>query len=201
MKQYIPLSFILGVSLAVFLLSCHDDTVKPDIQEDFPNSIGSSWEYFLYDSLTDRIDTVSVAITDTTTLPNDEQSTIWIYTYSDKTDTTYVSISGDTVKLYYDVNALWNYRSYIFPLEVGNTWIGGNGDSTIVVTSSAISVTAGEFQNGFLIETNLAGFNRWGTISSWFVPHIGPVRMHRKEFALGPFKNETWELLDYTLMD
>lgn len=164
--------------------------------QDFPNTLGTSWTYGTFDSLTRQTDTAVVTVSGHTILPNTKSVTVWQTAYRSRTDSQYVSVSGDTVTVYYrsDVTV------YVFPFHVGQGWKGPSGnDSNMVTQRGTISVPAGSFQNGFRIQRALSGLNVRKQSSVWLVPLIGIVDVHQTTVGF-EFENTTWRLLAYHIV-
>ena len=200
-KNLIYLSLVLLIPL--LLISCRKKSTvtrshENQVLEYFPNSIGSRFIYFYFDSLSMHSDTVTVSIVDTITYDNIKQLTVWEYIYSSKIDTRYVYSSGDTVKIYNDLENWWINTTYLFPLEIGKGWRGGFiNDTSTVVDQVSITVPAGEFANTFLIEETWGALNEYGYILTWFVPEVGIVKKLNWQRGWSSWARETWELIGY----
>jgi hypothetical protein len=174
--------------------------------EDFPNTIGSRFVYSYFDSVSMASDTVVASIVGMTALDGTpacqslsgrKEATVWEYTYSSKTDSKYVYVSGDTVKICSDLNTWWGNTFYVFPLKVGKGWKGDfPTDTSTVVDRVAISVPAGEFSHAFVIEEKWGALNDYGHVLTWLVPKVGMIKTHRRGWSFG-LANETWELIEY----
>jgi len=197
------LVFICALFLLVISLQCGKKSVNGSEGEpppkfeisDFPNQKGFQFTYSLVDSFVNPVyDTVTVIIKGDTTLPNSKQATIWEYNYSTYTDTFFVTTTNDTLRFY----SRWdNQRArtvYVFPIKVRNEWKGDFAtDTTRVVEEGTVEVPAGNFQKGYRLHESWFGFNDFGDITTWLVPHIGIVKMDRIEYT----SNQKWELIDY----
>lgn len=199
MKKYIiRLSLFMGI---IFFVSCKDNSVdnNPGAVEDFPNEQGISWFYRVIDSLNNTIDTVQVTVSGTSTLSSGEPVTVWLNAFSDSTDSNYVLIKGDSVKIYEDREYLIDNIKLVFPLAVGATWKGDFvSDSSRVLDKIQLTVPAGSFNDVYVIERLYGGFNEYFTMTIWFVPDIGIIKINRRETGFG-FQNETRELISYSI--
>ena len=161
--------------------------------EYFPNTIGTSWTYAIFDSLGRQADTAVVTVAGQTIHAHYGPVTAWRTTYRNRTDSQYVRISGDTMTIYEDNDA----RSYIFPLSVGQQWSGlFLVDTSTVTQRGNICVPAGTFQNGFKVESTVRGFNIRYRKSVWLVPRVGIVDIQVTFVGIG-LETTTWTLLTY----
>lgn len=165
----------------------------------FPNTVGDEWTYFYFDSLAMASDTVRVQVAGKITTPDSRQLTFWTYQYSSRTDTQYVEVRGDTVRMFADPTLFLEKTRFVFPLKVGKSWKGGFvSDSSRVVDSLSVTVAAGSFPTAFVIEETWAAFNDYGIIHTYFVPEVGIVKKHHRGFSFG-LANNYWELLSYRI--
>ncbi|MBI5471104.1 MAG: hypothetical protein HY961_02030 [Ignavibacteriae bacterium] len=168
----------------------------PEYGSDFPNTRGTQWTYARFDSLASRRDTVVVTVFGQVTF-NGRPATIWQQAARSRTDTIYVSVSGDTVRMYNFPFSSSTNSKYIFPLYVGKGWRGDFlYDSSTVTLNGAIPTPAGQFTNGFLVQEEWSTFNDYGHFETWLVPRVGIVKQYRREWGFG-LQKETWELLSY----
>jgi hypothetical protein len=196
--------FLLILLLTLLTASCQKRSTGingPEDRglEDFPNTVGSRFVYFYFDSVSMSSDTVVASIVGMITFDSTKQATVWEYTYSSKTDSKYVYISDDTVKICNDVNTWWGNTIYVFPLKVGKGWKGDFvTDTSTVIDTVAISVPAGEFSHAFVIEEKWGALNDYGQVLTWFVPKVGMIKKHGRGWSFG-LANETWELIEYEI--
>jgi hypothetical protein len=161
---------------------------------DFPNTVGDYWSYAFYDSLSNKSDILTISIVGQTL---DKSISIWQFKYSDRIDTQYVSISGDTVTFSPQISSPWSsYNTkIIFPLIVGNGW-RTYFDTTFISSTNYIGVPAGSFPTAYRIDEIWGGFNDYGTIVSWFVPKVGFVSRYHRGTSFGT-ANESFNLISY----
>ena len=161
--------------------------------EYFPNTIGTSWTYAIFDSIGQRADTAIVTVAGQTIHPYFGPVTALRTAYKNRTDSQYVRISGDTMTIYEENDA----RSYVFPLSVGQRWTGWFLiDTSIVTQRGTISVPMGSFQNGFKVESTVRGYNIFFRKSVWLVPQVGIVDVRLTVVGIG-YETTTWKLLTY----
>lgn len=196
--------FVLFVLIGIMGSCQKKTTMEPDnesILKDFPNDIGDEWTYYYNDSLASYSDTVTVKIVSEMKLDDNRHVKIWEYHYQTKTDTNYVEISGDTVRIYNNLNAQWENTKLVFPLSVGKRWKGDFvTDSSMVIDKVPITLNGNHFQNCYIIEETWSAVEAYGRVMTWFVPEVGIVKKH---FSTGIFifSNEYWELLNFSLVD
>ena len=206
MKASFPL--IVLALLSIINCSCKNSPTqaKDSSAIDFPNKVGDTWTYIHFDSLYRKLDTAFVTIVGQTTMGSNQAATIWQFKSSEGVDTNYVVVSDNAVyfgggvsddTVLYALSAIV-YR-LIFPLKVGNEWSGGYfNDTDRVVNISSIAVAAGNFSTAYeVVETWGLGFNQDWSISRWFVPGVGIVRIYYHGVTPG-MANETYELIRYT---
>lgn len=199
LNRIYPLLFFI-----IIIYGCSKDNssilvpVYTPLLKDFPNTNGTWWAYFYYDSLSNYSDTVIVNVF-RDTLVNNEALKLWKIYFRNRTETNYVKIRGDTLRIYDDLQTYWITSKYVFPLELGNGWKGDFiSDTNQVIDKTNIKIKAGTFSNSFLIKETWKGFNASGQIKTWFVPGIGVVKKH---FTGGNFDvaNIYWELISFNI--
>ena len=198
---------LVGASLFRFC-SCHDTVIDDGFPapEYFPNSVGDTWTYAFFDSISHVADTVQVRVRSQGTIPSrvphkydTEAAYIWELSYKNHADTQYVNLLRDTVNVY---DGQFSYPYFIIPFEVGKHWgssYGLGGDTTTVAMNDSITVSAGHFRSGFFIKRHqyTIGPVSSDDTDSWFVPEVGAVSIHQYD-VLG-FYNVTWALLRYEI--
>jgi len=170
-----------------------------NIDSYFPNSIGTQWRYFYYDSLCNNSDTVIVEIIADTSFANDRIARIWEYRYRTSIKRKYVEFLGDTINIYDNLNTLWGNTKFIIPFEIGEKWKGDFAtDSSYVEENIPLTVIAGNFSECYIIKETWGVFNDYGQIYTWYVPNVGIVKKHHLGWSFGE-ANYYWELMDYYL--
>jgi len=207
---------VLAAFLILSLLGCNTTTgpdsgnttqpPDPAIVADFPNRVGNRWIYSYYDSLSHHSDTVTVTIVGQTTIPGNIPATIWQREFRSYADTAYVTVShdtsSDTVRIISQRNldGQWDNTKFIFPLHVGSGWRGDFvSDTSTVIENRPITVIAGTFVNAFRIKERWGAFNDYGDVSTWLVPEVGAVKIHRNVRRWTEWANEVWELMSYNV--
>ena len=209
------ISTLLLILMVLFLtLSCEKEVPlappKPVTLETFPNTIGSQWEYHVIDNLQIidpnkpeiKIDTVAASISGILTDPEFGEATIWRYNINDSISVIRpVFFSGDTVYIYWN----WINRDRIglvFPFNESDSWRTGgflSGDETTVKEVITVRVPAGLFENVFVLEnktrTTVSTDSR--TITIWFVPNLGPIKINLHEEHAQSVGDTTWTLVDH----
>lgn len=208
--------FITVTVLALLLaVSCEQEVplapAKSGTIDVFPNTLGRQWVYHVIDNLQEldpqkpdpQSDTVTVTISDFITDPGTGlEATVWRYFIPGKPpEARPVFFIGDTVYVY------WNWDNQdriglIFPFEVRDGWKTGglfSGDTTHVDSLVSLRVPAGLFSDVFILQ------NQKRTLSSidkrimriWFVPNLGPIRIHLHEEHALSVGDTTWTLISH----
>ena len=208
---------VFGVSLviAVFSLSSCGDDDNPTgsgLVNQLPNQVGMLWVYEVYDSLTQKTDTVQVSITDkvASITPGFIWKTFWKSTQA--LSIKIADIAGDTLDFVIDTTFIAPpLERFVFPLSLGSQWeISRNApayDSSEVTEIVTVKVPAGQFFKCALIERkNYDGFEGgYDSIATWIAPNVGIVSRYFRSIGAdggGGFfvtKNQTWELINYDL--
>lgn len=207
--------FILIVMLA--LGSCQEkvpvEPIKAGSVKDFPNSVGSSWTYHVIDNLQPVdsikpvyiIDTVVTTIDRFATDPQFGLAAVWTYIFNNNPSQQIperpVIIRGDTVYMY------WNFQNndkigLVFPFDIRDSWQTGgllSGDRTTVIDTTAITLGGSIFNKVYVLENNwrtsISTDSR--TITMWFVPDFGIIKMHFHEEHALSVGDTTWLLFDH----
>lgn len=221
MKRIYRKSYLLVISvfLALLLNSCQEASINPYVPgppekyptiADFPNTVGSWWEYEVYDSLNSYFDYIHVEITSEIKNPNGQKATIWQYTTRGQLiQEDIVAIEGDTVKIYnyfMVIDSLTNFsvkNLIVFPLKVGSSWISSvvemkneiyYGDSTWVERKYKKSVPAGDFDGAYEIVSGTRGiYPPYESIT--FYPGVGILNKTYNYFKEG--NNLYYNLVNY----
>jgi hypothetical protein len=211
MKKLIKMLTII-LSFAFLASSCDKDTTKPKTitSNYFPNTVGDSWEYEVYDSSAfNGIPeyTVKVNITSTVKLIDGINANVWQYEYPWGNDTNYVRIIGDTVKTFSltyskTIEDLQFPRTiFLLPFKDENRWNGGlYGIDTFHVSSEGIIKTNFFiFDSCFKIYNHYLGPNLENKYEYWFRPNIGMIQIHFNKYSLGPTYRVLFQLKKYSL--
>ena len=163
----------------------------------FPNTVGNEWHYEVKSLTRNIIDTLKIEIVGSTIMPDGKPANIWAYDseisyfYVDKL---YVTGQDDTVRFYWwPSQQPFIMYSYIIPFTVGNE-LG----SSLVINNDSVSIGLGTFDSGYQI----VGWSYLANHDAWIVPNVGLVKQYLIERGfLGPFAEETWELIYYNLVE
>jgi hypothetical protein len=215
MKTLYFLLTLISIGSSILIIACHKDGAKPNLSKYYPNDLGDSWVYDVVDSAKSTINnpsspthyTVNVTIVGTKKLADGKDASVWKYDYPSGTDTNYVRVSADTVKIYYNgyagtVEAL-NYPSLIFvvPFAINSRWTGkiyGTDTSKVVAISNVASSTQ-TFQNVFKIYHHYIGPNTELNDYYFIKPNVGIVAENLMHYANGPITYRTWKLKSFTV--
>lgn len=200
-------SYILGAS------SCNKDSAKSNTasSEYFPNTIGNYWEYQLQDSTsgypTSASYTVKVTISGIQKLVDGNDAFIWKYEYPSHTDTNFIRIVGDTVKvfdLFYSSSLRYlefPRKIFILPLYDGQQWDGKLLviDNFHVYNAPVVKTGAGSFTDCLNIYHYYLAPNTEYTDSYIFKPNVGFVQISNDHYVMSPRTFQTWNLTRYYL--
>ncbi len=91
------------------------------------------------------------------------------------------------------------FKSYQFPIEIGNSWITyPSGNSSNVFGVSPILVPAGRFFPSYAIDTRYnCGIGCDRREREWVAPLVGVVQKQITDSQLGI--NEIWRLIGYAM--
>lgn len=203
MKKY----FLIFTMSVLAFTSCTKDNVTND-NSTFPNRIGNHWHY-KYTASGAATSYIDVDIIGQATLPDGQNAKIWAYKILTYTDTTYVVSDDQLVKIYdkpcwtCTTQMPYERQRYVLPLQTGNTWFTNStfGDTTKVITQSALTVPAGTFENTYeLFKKRGYVTNSWTSNQIWLTPNVGLTKLNQGEYSLGPvLGNGLWELDNYSL--
>lgn len=206
MKQYLIFA-LLSIFISTLTSSCKKSpTTAPPVayNTEFPNNIGTFWQYKLYDSFYNRIDTVTIKVVRQTTLDNGEPASEWqVTSLYDPTATHYVTNKSDGIRIYNStISSTGALKKYLFPLSIGSTWTTRyNIDTNRVTQAGSISVIAGNFSNAYRINRDVVLLPGYNPIKEdeWFVPNVGMVSRYYFEIGPGYIIKNKWELLNYSI--
>lgn len=215
--------------LGIILWGCTDDEPtgpEPNSIPEFPNSVGTQWVYAVFDSIRETTDTITIAITDTTTLPQTgELASIWIFDpprrfedryYGHIYDSLFVvspasKSGGDTIKVYIRESAPEPAWIYMIPMSVGDYWSWWSPydllpDSSHVEELTTVTTPSDTYTDVYLVSRRYnCGDECGGQLTYWFKPGTGIVMSNRIEiewdFIEGVFKPTiiaSWVLLEHT---
>lgn len=204
----------LAIFTAVIIIgsSCNDDSQKPPEVNTwiYPNEVGDWWVYQVADSLSSAIDTIRVRIEGRDTLNNGDSVTVWVFDDGIEVDTTYLHIgygflttdSGpvlryDTVFIYAGKDLTSLSDIMIFPLRVGDFWMGVTDRDTVrVAEKKRIQTRAGDF-DAYLVQTTRNQFENVINSKKWVAHYLGMARWDFVWLSGTMQGHEGWELLSW----
>ena len=208
-------STLLLISLSLFLaLSCEKEVPlapsKPGTLEMFPNKLGSQWTYHMVDNLQPidstkpekTVDTVAALIDRIIDPSTGTETTIWRYIINNRDIIVRpVFFNEDTVYIYWN----WENRDRIglvFPFKERDSWRTGgilSGDETTVTDVITVKVLTSLLENVFVLEnkTRSTVSTDSRTITLWYVPNLGFIRIHLHEEHAQSVGDTTWTLVDH----
>ena len=150
-----------------------------------------------------EFDTITITIVDSGQFESGSLYTIWEFVSRIGTDTQFVVTGEERLSFQHDTtfSPLWDLY-YDFPLAVGRTW----GIDFIlpvpeVLNKEPIHTLVQHFASSFHTRMNGGGFNVYWTQEDWLVPGVGIVKSRHWQFGFFPWKNRTWTLVDYHLVN
>lgn len=169
-----------------------DKPIEPFTIDKFPNYNNMSWTYQIFDNNSQSVDTIFVQVAESSTVA------IWNYTRTDSSWQEIVSIEGTVAKFFHPDNMIEPFKSYQFPIELGNSWTTyPTGNSSEVISLTPIIVPVGRFFPCYAIETvyrNDSSITQRET--DWITPSVGSIQKTIINDELGI--NEHWRLIDYS---
>ena len=122
----------------------------------------------------------------------------WIH--SSEVDTNFVNSSNEGIKIYSDSYSARFEKNYVFPLSIGNTWVGSfTGEIYSVPTSGTISVQVNSYSNCFNIKRDWYQLNTRVKESEWFLPNVGVIKRSYEKVSVSVNISQYWELFSYHL--
>ncbi len=203
----ISMNSIIGVGssliLCTCLFSCKESVTGPSASSlDFPLTVGSTWTYATFDSLSLARDTVVLTIVGTTTETNASSATQWRYASSGSVDTFTVARFGDTLEF----NTFRLPPTFVFPLTVGKAWKTQMIDSFEVTGQMMVSLPSplGEViaYQATIVHQQTALPNSFVQHDYWVVPGIGIVAVYEQGFNSTVRLERTktvWTLVSYSI--
>ncbi len=199
----------IAFTLLLLAAGCKKNTNTTASGSSFPNDIGDTWHYLVYDTTTVNnavSDTtaynVDVTIVADTTLPGGIMATVWQYQYPDYIDTSFVVQKGDTIEFLNNIN-LQLKKQYIFPFKVNSSWPYAicDLDKVTVTEKTSIQVLQKTFENAFHLTGNAGCPDAVFSIDEWFADNIGIVKSYYNPIGeLILTKHITnWLLMSYSL--
>ncbi|MGH8015047.1 MAG: hypothetical protein ACREBV_02535 [Candidatus Zixiibacteriota bacterium] len=214
-------SRLVAITLSCWLVfaGCTDKVptapIKAASVRNFPNTIGRSWTYHVIDNLQPVdpnkpdpvIDTFSVTIDRLSTDPQSGlTATVWTYERNRiPIPEKLVVIKADTVYKY------WNWQNsdkvgLVFPFDYRDSWETGgflSGDRTTVTDTLSLRVQGGNFPRVYELvnerRTTVSTDKR--TMTFWFVPDFGFIKIHIHEVHALSVGDTTWTLVSHNNPD
>jgi hypothetical protein len=196
--------------LVLLTLGCHKNKSNITSNESFPNKVGDTWHYLVYDTTLVYNDTTAfsqynldVSIVADTTLPGGGTATVWKYQYPGHADTSFVIQSGDTIRFLYNANNLSLIRQYIIPFSVNSSWAYSYCDinKVKVIERTAIQVGQTNFLNSFHLFGSAGCPDGIFGVDEWFADNIGLVKSYYNPFGELIITKHiiSWLLVSYSL--
>lgn len=194
MKTIKTIVFFIGLILTS-MFGCTRQIPAKIEPEYFPNQIGDSWSYSVYDSVSNQSEALNIYIINGTTNYS-VVTTTWLLKYKNFNDTLTVSNNNGSIT-FQPKNSV--KRTYLTPFSVNQTWNESyfSTSSSKVIAKENVTVEAGDFTDVYVIERNIFSLNYHLYEKVYFKPEVGIIKIYSKENNLGPIQIKTWELKTY----
>lgn len=185
----------------VALFSCTDDHAVQQIPNGitlgstyFPNEIGDTWIYDVFDSTRQSQYYVTVNISGNS-IVNGKPAKIWTFKYPYEIDTCYV-VTFDSTVIVYNRDKYSVADNYKVPIKTNNIWLGSwIYDNYKVTNSDYVNLPDKRKLIGYRILERGTSPNYLRLKDEWFVPYLGKVNFFRYEYHNGPANNKIWRLV------
>ncbi len=166
--------------------------IEPFTIDKFPNYDNLSWTYQVFDNNSQLYDTLLVQVAESSTVA------VWSYSTQDTLWQEVVSIEGTVAKFFHPNNMIEPFKSYQFPIELGNNWTTyPTGNSSTVLFATPLTIPAGRFFPCYAIETV---YRNDSSVTQreidWITPSVGSIQKTIINENLGI--DENWRLIDYS---
>ncbi len=185
------------------LINCADDhAVKPEQilqgislgSSYFPNEIGDTWVYDVFDSTRQSRYYVTVEVSGITTVKGNPAK-MWTMKYPYEIDTCYVVVL-DSSRIVYNQDKYSVADNYIIPIKTNKAWQGAwIFDNFRVAGSDSVTLPDKRKLLGFHIVERGTSPNYLRLKDEWFVPYLGRTNFYRYEYHNGPANNKSWKLV------
>lgn len=190
---------------SLLFINCHKSGGKSAAGY-FPNSIGDYWIYNATDSIagssnnpsTPNHYTVKVLVKGSEILADGKPASVWQYQYPFGTDTNFVRIEGDTVKVFslaYSrtvTDLAYPRMIFLLPFQTNKRWDG------YLLTTDSSRITA-DSSGIYTLYHHYIGPNTELNDTYWLQPNVGITAMRFKDYNNGPMLYRTWVLSNYHL--
>lgn len=161
----------------------------------FPSYDFMTRTYEVFDNISQTYDTLIVQVAESSLVA------LWNYNSPDSSWLEIVSIEGTVAKFFNPDNMIEPFKSYEFPIEIGDSWVTYPIGNSSVVGSATLLLLSGErFFPCYPITTNyICGDGCIHYEMEWVCPLIGIVQ--KKVYASHLGIDELWRLIDYSTID
>lgn len=183
--------------LALIIYSCENDEFDNSRHTSyFPDSKGLEWVYQRFDSLNNSLDTIRVKIVDDTIISGILYM-VWDHQYKTSKERFLVSKLNDSVKIFRSSSERID-QLYLIPFEKYDGWVNPDYRFDTSFVSNIQNITIGDknYSDVVLIERKAFCCNDYLIESIWIKPYLGLIKLERRHIILGPYKNETWNLIE-----
>jgi hypothetical protein len=181
--------------------------------ETFPNKVGDTWTYLVNDTTTVSGQTTStvtsydmtVSIVGRKGLAGGLHANVWVYSTPGRSDTCYVTQSGDTIQ-FSDIHEEGMHlfsRQYITPIALNESWpyVHPSIYNVQVASQSDLVVGSNLYQSTFHIYGYAGMPDGIFFIDEWFENNVGTVKRYYNSsgMALGFIHAISWSLVSYNI--
>ena len=191
-KLLIPILFF-SYFLCTFSSCKKNPSIPTAYNVEFPNNIGTSWKYKIYDLVYLTIDTTIITVVGNTKLDNGTDVTIWRRnSLLNGIDSLFVDNKPEGIKIYTNkLSSAYPIKRYVLPFSVGNYWTTQNVlDTNKVMLKGDTTVLAGRFVNAFKLirDSRIPPGLNVIKENEWFAPNIGTIYREYQAYGGGTFE-------------
>jgi hypothetical protein len=189
---------LLFAFACLFAISCKKDSLNDSSNLKtgyYPNTIGSFWEYRRFDSISNSADTVIVRIK-SNVFKSGKLYSIWTYETANAIfDTSFVYTSKDSV-IISGSNNFFSSKILLLPYRINSKWSssGMSRDTSIVEGTAVI-----DSFDTYKLSRQIFGIDLSMYDAEWLTPYVGVIRENISEFSIIRSKNESWQLIAYSI--
>lgn len=204
-ERFVPVLSLIAL-ICIVAGSCSESSPPVEkvlASEFFPNTVGCTWQYSAYDSITGRTDTVTVEIVGSVKLTNGAEAAVWRHQKSDTIWYRYLSTQGRRVVEYPEISGASANLVYVFPMTIGTEWVSNPlwADTSHVVMSDSARHPACTLGAAYFVERSWSAGVSHGFADTWFVPKVGIIQSDLFSVNSVDTTRETWELISCSLVE
>jgi hypothetical protein len=166
----------------------------------FPNTVGTEWDYQLVDTLVGLVDTVTVRVVGKIQNPTYDSLMVWVCEGREYRDTMFVATDGQVVSEFFDTLVVMPFVAwpYEFPMAVGRHWgIYTFAPIPQVDDKAPISTPSNRYSSAFHYQSSGIWPHDFWLVDDWLVPGVGVVKRRFSRWVPEPVSAQEWTLLDF----